>query len=184
MNSQKGLLLDEEHHLVAALADLLAACVAPSGDRRGPDLDGFDTALAALASCMDGLHVLKEERVLFPLLQSRGLTRDHAVVNALLTQHETARVYLGRLRTLSSGVRAGQRDALRQLTADLREFVALVHEHIRIEDDYFYRVAREHLQPADVERIGVEFQRLEQAVDGTAIRARCERVLRDAGRVG
>ena len=161
--------LDEEHRIIEDLVGILAGRVA--GDTLAPaDLDGIEVALDALGACMDGLHVLKEERVLFPLLQTRGLPKDHAVVNALLAQHESCRAYLRRFRDLCPAARLGDREVVRQLRADVQEFVGLVREHIRIEDGYFYEIAARHLQPADGEWLAARFAQVDATVDGDAIR--------------
>jgi hemerythrin-like domain-containing protein len=124
---------------------------------------------------------VKEERVLFPLLQTRGLPRDHAVVAALLDQHQSGRAYLRRLRHACDGVRGGQPGAAAELGTLAREFGDLVHEHVRIEDHYFYEMASRQLLPEDHEPLERAFAALDESVRGPAIRRQAREALAAAG---
>jgi hemerythrin-like domain-containing protein len=171
--------LDEEHRLITALMDALHSCTSTKGQVL--DVVRAEQLVDALANCLGQLHIVKEERVLFPLLQARGLPRDHAVVAALLDQHESGRAYLRRLRSACTWVRArreGAADELRTLAAEFRD---LVHEHVRIEDEYFYEMARRQLLPEDLAPLERAFASLDEAVQGPAIRRRAREILDTAG---
>lgn len=168
--------LDEEHRLISDLVEALADC-ASHGGRPRVDLDRAAALVGAISGCLERLHVAKEEQALFPILQERGLTRDHAVVNALLAQHESGHVYLRKLRDLCDRARAGGRDAEEEFVAVARDFGELVREHVRIEDRYFYEVARDLLRPDDQPRLDAALARVEKAVGGPAIREHSRQVL-------
>jgi hemerythrin-like domain-containing protein len=169
-----------EHRLITALIDALQSRTAAPGRS---DISVTEMLVDALAACLAQLHVVKEERALFPLLQSRGLPRDHAVVAALLDQHESGRAYLRRLKNACGAVRAGQPGAAGELGTLVSEFADLVHEHVRIEDEYFYEMAGRQLLPEDHAPLERAFASLDESIRGPAIRQQARDALAAAGPV-
>jgi len=55
-----------------------------------------------------------------------------------------------------------------------RDYVGLVREHIRIEDQYFYSLAAETLQPADDATLKARFERIERVSQGSGETERCQ----------
>lgn len=165
----------DEHQLITALIDALTECAAGQGT--AIDVARVEVLADALAACMGQLHIVKEERALFPLLQSRGLPKDNVVVAALLDQHESGRAYLRRLRSVCTWVRANRTGAVDELRTLISEFACLVHEHIRIEDEYFYEMAKRQLLPGDEEALERAFASLDTSIGGPAIRENARRVL-------
>lgn len=170
--------LIEEHRLITALIDALSACTAPG---RQLDVALVERLVDALANCLGQLHIVKEERAFFPLLQARGLPKDHAVVAALLDQHESGRAYLRRMRGACTWVRAEREDAVAELQTMVAEFRGLIHEHVRIEDEYFYQMAQRQLLPEDIEPLERAFAAIDESVGGPTIRAFAREVLESAG---
>jgi len=171
--------LADEHKLITALTDALTDGVAGQGT--GVDVARIEMLVDALAACLGQLHIVKEERALFPLLQSRGVPKDHAVVAALLDQHESGRAYLRRLRSVCTWVRANRAGAVDELRTLVAEFGGLVNEHVRIEDEYFYEMAKRQLSADDEASLGRAFAALDESIGGNAIRAAARKALRDVG---
>ena len=167
--------LADEHRLISDLTHALTARAVARGNPKS--IVALEALVDALTACLVDLHIVKEERALFPLLQARGLPRDHAVVSALLHQHESARVYLRRLREACSLARSGGREAAASLAMLAREFGELIREHVRIEDGYFYDLARGQLQPGDVDALADAFTAIDRAIGGGAIREEARRAL-------
>lgn len=86
-------------------------------------------------------HHDKEEEILFPLLAKHGIGPDQTVVSVLLSQHEAGRIYGQRMRSELKRLQQGDPAAAAALAADARGYIELIREHIRIEDEYFYKLA-------------------------------------------
>ncbi len=86
-------------------------------------------------------HHGKEEDLLFPVLEQHGMGPDSSVVAALLAQHETGIAYTGKIRADFRSFVAGNPEGCRELVGHARGYSELIREHIRIEDQYFYRLA-------------------------------------------
>ncbi|MCX6552423.1 MAG: hemerythrin domain-containing protein [Acidobacteria bacterium] len=149
-------ILMEEHRGFKAMLDVTdAAC-------RRIDA-GADVPLPMLRDVVDFFehftdrHHDKEEEVLFPLLARHGIGLDQTVVRALLSQHDAGRMYCRKMEADLARLVAGDRSARADLTDHARGYVELIREHIRIEDEYFYRLADQLLTHAEQEKIIAEF---------------------------
>lgn len=127
--------------------------------------------------CVHGCHVVKEEQGLFPALEARGLGRDITVVSAMLAQHQTANVFLKEMRAAANRLPSGDAAARRDFAVWVRDYVGLVREHIRIEDQYFYSLAEDTLQPADDEALRQRFDKIDRTANPPEERARCRSLL-------
>ena len=102
-------------------------------------------------------HHDKEEEMLFPLLAQHGIGPDQTVVSALMSQHEAGRMYGAKMRAELKRLRDGDRSAAQALAEDARGYTELIREHIRIEDEYFYKLADEVLTHAEQATIVAQF---------------------------
>lgn len=123
--------------------------------------------------CVHRSHIIKEEQGLFPLLETHGLGPDITVVSALLAQHQTGSAFLREMRNACNRLASGDHHARHDFLVWARDYVGLVREHIRIEDQYFYSLAAETLQPADDTMLKARFERIERVSQGSGEMDRC-----------
>ena len=102
-------------------------------------------------------HHDREEAMLFPLLAKHGIGPDQTVVSALMSQHEAGRVYGMKMRQELKRLQQGDPAAAAALAADARGYTELIREHIRIEDEYFYKLADRVLTEAEHAAIVEQF---------------------------
>ncbi len=132
--------LIDEHRGFSEMLDVLDAIAARLGGR-GEVPDGMAADVLDFFENFADRHHGKEEDVLFPMLAQHGLGPDQTVVAALLAQHEAGRAYSKKMRADLGRLRAGNRAARADLAMHARGYTELIREHIRIEDDYFYKLA-------------------------------------------
>jgi hemerythrin-like domain-containing protein len=148
--------LMDEHRGFSAMLDVLDA-VAGRLER------GLDVPMPMLVDVLDFFesftdrHHDKEEEMLFPLLAKHGIGPDQTVVSVLISQHEAGRVYGMKMRNEAKRLQQGDPSAAGALAADARGYTELIREHIRIEDEYFYKLADQVLTEAEHETIVEKF---------------------------
>jgi len=141
-------LLMDEHRGFSAMLDVLDA-VAGRLDR------GSAVPMPMLVDVLDFFdrfadrHHDKEETLLFPLLAKHGIGPDQTVVSVLMSQHEAGRVYGMKMRQELKRMQQGDPSAAAALVSDARGYTELIREHIRIEDEYFYKLADRVLTAAE-----------------------------------
>jgi hemerythrin-like domain-containing protein len=166
-----------EHKDVETVVRILEA-VAQRVDANRPVSPAFlGDLLEVCENAVQRAHVAKEEHVLFPALAARGLDRKMTVVAALTSQHEAVEAFLGEMRTAADAIAGGDAGAWRAFLLAARDYVRLVREHLRIENEYFYSLADRTLDPADDEALLAGFERIERVVLPPEQRARCQALL-------
>jgi hemerythrin-like domain-containing protein len=166
--------LIEEHRgfkLMLSVLEAMAARLRGRGEvapRMMADvLDFFET--------FSDRHHAREERALFPVLARHGMSRNQTVVHALLAQHDSGRAYARKLRNDQSRLLADDPAAADEFVSHALGYCELIREHMRIEDEYFYKLADSLLTDAEQQGVMSEFS---VPADGPAARAEQERFLR------
>ena len=148
--------LMDEHRGFSSMLDVLDA-VAGRLDR------GEQVPMPMLADVLDFFesftdrHHDKEEELLFPLLAKHGIGPDQTVVSVLMSQHDAGRVYGTKMRSELKRLQQGDPAAGVALAADAQGYTELIREHIRIEDEYFYKLADEVLTESEHAAIVEQF---------------------------
>jgi len=170
-------LLLREHQDVEAILAILEAVARRVDDDRPVPPSLLTDLLEVCEHGVERAHVAKEECVLFPALAARGLDQKMTVVAALTSQHEAVRAFLGEMRRAADAIAGGDASAWRAFLLASRDYVKVVREHLRIEDEYFYSLADRTLDPADDGALLAGFERIDRVVVPPHQRARCQALL-------
>ncbi len=103
-----------------------------------------------LADFADSCHHAKEEDLLFPMLQERGLPPQGGPVAVMLHEHVLGRACVQRMQA------AGGADPAEYTDAAV-PFVALLRQHIFKENNVLFRMAGQLLSEADQQALGERF---------------------------
>jgi hemerythrin-like domain-containing protein len=164
--------LVDEHRGFKKMLDVLDA-IARRLDRHEAVPFGMVSDVIDFFEFFADRHHGKEEDLLFPVLAEHGIGTDQTVVAALMSQHDAGRAYSRKMRDDLSRLQAGGGvSASADLAAHARGYTELIREHIRIEDEYFYRLAEEVLTHAEKEAIFRQFRPGSLSTEGAQDRAR------------
>jgi len=89
----------------------------------------------------DGYHHQKEESVLFPLLEAKGLTEESSLTGDLIAEHALGRFHVDAMEEALSGAVAGDPAAVERFVRHARDYVRMLRRHIRREDDFLFPMA-------------------------------------------
>jgi hemerythrin-like domain-containing protein len=137
-------ILKDEHEVIIRVLDLLEQTVGllqhnepiPRGFRRW--VVEFSREFA------DRCHHGKEEELLFPLLESRGIPRERGPIGCMLNEHVTGRECVDKM---EAAIAESPRGNVAFATAAL-QFVALLREHIFKENNVLFEMVS-HCLPAE-----------------------------------
>jgi len=158
--------LTRDHQRIKTVIERLEHAVVGFDRGRGTDVGTLQEIIGLCERWVERAHVLKEEQCFFPLLEARGLGPELTVVSALLSQHRTGEAFLRELRLAVDRAGRGEAGARRDVVIWARDYVELLREHMRIEDQYFYALADDALTPGDDESLLEAFARVDRAVGG------------------
>jgi hemerythrin-like domain-containing protein len=156
--------LESEHRFIqkvvaaaAILADRLAAGI-------DLDIDVLHGIVEFMRTYADKCHHGKEEALLFPALERRGVPMRGCPVGALLKEHEMGRTLVGGLAEAADAYAKGSLAAKDALIKDLRGIVELYPNHIWKEDFLLFPMTIKVLSAADLEKLRIEFEMVEEGL--------------------
>jgi hemerythrin-like domain-containing protein len=157
-------LLSEEHRVIERLLAVLEKLTTlPLSESRA----GWKTALDVIRGFADGCHHFKEEKVLFPALEERGVPVEGGPVGMMLMEHDEGRQYV---RSLASSLEDPDPERARAaLIENAQSYIRLLREHIQKEDDVLFRIAEDTLTAGEQKELLRAFEEHEQAEMGAGV---------------
>lgn len=162
-------ILKNEHRAIEIVLNTMekAANALDAGKDVDPAL--IEECVDFVAGFADRCHHLKEEQLLFPLLQQRGITREGGPIGHALHDHDEGRKLVKSIRDNIGKWRAGSTDARKDLSESLRHYATFLENHIVKEDDLLFKAASKVLTPEDNERLKREFDEIEEKKIGRGV---------------
>ena len=158
-------ILTDEHRVIErVLAALERLIVQPVGE----SLEQWRKALQFFRHFADQCHHFKEENVLFPAMEARGIPRDGGPIGMMLIEHEEGRAHVRSMFDAAEQVADGHGAAAEILFRRAGAYVTLLREHIQKEDDILFRMADEVIPDDEQRRLLKRFEdfELEDAGNG------------------
>ncbi len=137
-----------------ALAQRLAAGAPVEPQRLTEMLEFFQTFA-------DRCHHGKEEDLLFPLLERKGLMRAGGPVGVMLDEHEQGRALVRRMTDAAQAYNDHDATAGRRYADASRRYASLLRQHIDKENHILFMLADRLLSPAEQDDLVRAFERVE-----------------------
>jgi hemerythrin-like domain-containing protein len=149
--------LRDEHQVILAVLDCLAAFEEQT--RKGGNVDG-DTVRKSIEffrMFADRCHHAKEEGVLFPALERKGLPRDRGPIAVMLHEHDVGRANLQAIEQALPGAESGDSAARAALLDNAGGYVELLRNHIGKEDNILFEMADQALSE-EQDRVAADYE--------------------------
>jgi hemerythrin-like domain-containing protein len=131
-------------------------------------LEEWRKALDFIRGFADQCHHLKEEKILFPALEERGIPREGGPIGMMLVEHEEGRAYVREMaRALDGGSDPEMRSAI--LAENASAYLRLLREHIRKEDEVLFQMTDDVLSPDEQREMAEEFAKHEAEEIGAGV---------------
>ena len=152
--------LKEDHRVIEEVLAVLEKLTAEP-----QALDAWNKAVDFIRNFADRCHHLKEEKVLFPALEGKGIEREGGPISTMLMEHEEGRGYVRAM----AGALKGEVPPKAALVENARVYLSLLRDHIRKEDDILFNMADEVLSSEEQKRLLREFEEHEAKEIGAGI---------------
>jgi hemerythrin-like domain-containing protein len=110
----------------------------------------------------DRCHHGKEEDLLFPLLEKKGLPRAGGPIGVMLGEHEHGRAFVGQMAAAAEDYAKSDSTARRRWAEAARGYAELLRQHIHKENDVLFMVAENLLTGAEQAELARAFERVEE----------------------
>ncbi len=125
----------------------------------------------------DRCHHAKEEELLFPLLEQRGIPRAGGPIGVMLAEHEEGRMLIREMIESADAYGRGERVAGRRWAEAARQYSDLLSQHILKENNVLFGMAEHVLSSADQTQLARDFEQLETEKMGVGTHERLHRVM-------
>lgn len=109
----------------------------------------------------DQCHHGKEENLLFPLLEQKGVLRAGGPIGVLLHEHEAGRALVRQMGDAARGTESGLAGSGSRWAEVARGYAALLRGHIDKENNVLFMMAERLLTPGEQEQLAEDFEKLE-----------------------
>jgi PAS domain S-box-containing protein len=152
-------ILMEEHRVMEKVLTVLVgeANKAFDGNPHSKEAQGRVTkSLDFFETFMDKCHNMKEEKVLFPKLEQRGIPKEGGPIGVMLLEHQKEREFLKAIKESLD-----ENDS-QSVLEHSKGFAELVKDHIWKEDNTLYPMGKKVLNEGDAQKLVTGFDGIER----------------------
>jgi hemerythrin-like domain-containing protein len=147
-------LLEEEHRVIERAIPMM--------ERVDGIGEGDAQVLEFFRNFVDACHHRKEETILFPALEARGVPRSQGLIRELLQEHGAGRRMLRDMGGLLHPAQDDFGNSRLLIRRRGRDYVALLRKHIAKEEAQLWPLAERVLTPDDDANIAVGYEDVDQ----------------------
>lgn len=172
-------LLKAEHRVIEQVLDAIERLAQAPGKSALPE---WARAIDFCRNFADKCHHLKEETILFPVLEARGIPREGGPIGMMLAEHEEGRGYVRAMAAALETAPVNPAEALALLQQKAIAYVRLLREHIMKEDEVLFGMADSILSDEEQKGLIREFEAREAGELGAGVHEKYVRLAEELGR--
>lgn len=148
-------LLRSEHEIILQVAGALENLLDTGSTT--PDFDAVGDCVTFFRLFADACHHHKEEDLLFPELEARGMPRHGGPIAVMLHEHEQGRALVRKMAEALQAARGGDATALQALESAGRGFIDLIRNHISKENNILFPMADRAVDAEGCRKLGIGY---------------------------
>lgn len=154
-------ILRKEHDAILRMLDVTDEVIRLLGRCQPVAQETLDGLLEFFRLFADRCHHGKEEDLLFPLLEKKGLPRAGGPIGVMLGEHEQGRALVRQMREAAEAYERGAADAASRWAQAASGYVTLLREHINKENNVLFIIAENMLSDAEQRELAAAFEKVE-----------------------
>jgi DUF438 domain-containing protein len=155
-----------EHELIERSMEVLKNCLEQIELSEDLNMVQLGRAIDFLLEFGDKIHNQKEEKVLFPLMEQKGIPIEGGPLGVMLIEHEAERNLLQKMQFALPNLENFSLEDKIEFKEEGVEYLTIRAEHIWKENDVLYPMGRQCLSEDDAKNILIEFDNINRAVYG------------------
>jgi hemerythrin-like domain-containing protein len=159
-------MLSDEHRVIERVLAVLQKLTTRPVEN---SLDCWRETLDFFSHFADQCHHFKEEQVLFPAMEERGIPRDGGPIGMMLMEHEEGRTYV---RAMLSAIPlvVTKNEAAKEILVDkAKAYLRLLKDHIQKEDEILFKIADDVISPDEQRQLLRSFEEHEAKEIGEGV---------------
>jgi hemerythrin-like domain-containing protein len=159
--------LIQEHQGIMLMLNIMSKVADKIDKTQQLNIGHTEKILEFLKIFADKCHHGKEEDILFPVLESKGIPRESGPIGVMLYEHKVGRGFIKDMSEAFDKYKTGDKNALPKISNSMRSYINLLTGHIHKENNILFpmgdRVLSDQLQSEllekfeklEVEKIGI-----------------------------
>ncbi len=153
--------LRNEHEAILKMLDATDEAAKQIEKGSLPDPEILSGLLEFLRLFADRCHHGKEEDLLFPMLEKKGLPRQGGPIGVMLMEHDHGRALIRKMVEEAESFASGNAAAAKNWAAAARGYTQLLRSHISKENDILFVIAEQMLSEAEQSELCDGFEKVE-----------------------
>ncbi len=149
--------LREEHQVILKVLDALEQLLNKGSAVGSQDVETLAKYASFFRLFADACHHGKEEDLLFPELEARGIPREGGPIGVMLAEHEQGRAFVRQMHDALPKARSGEAAAVDAMVAAGRAFIDLLRQHIEKENNILFMMADRVVDESSCARLCGEY---------------------------
>ena len=154
-------ILKQEHRVIEVVLNALEKMAGQCECKNELDAADAHQAIEFLRNFADRCHHGKEEDRLFPMMESRGISREGGPIGVMCMEHEEGRARIKNMDEAVNRFEGGETAALADFAVNANGYVALLRQHIEKEDHCLFSMAEQALSAEDQKTLEQQFDQFE-----------------------
>ncbi|MBI3409011.1 MAG: hemerythrin domain-containing protein [Planctomycetes bacterium] len=155
-------ILMSEHRVIEQVLGCLEAMAEQAREEGVLDGEAARQALDFFKTFADRCHHGKEEKFLFPMMETKGFPRDGGPTGVMLHEHAIGREQIAGMAAALDEAARGKREAVKRFAKYARGYVDLLRQHIFKEDHVLFVMADRALNVVDQQTLMDSFTSVEE----------------------
>jgi len=154
-------MLRTEHDVILKMLAVTGEVARRLGEEKRVAPDVLSRLLEFFKLFADKCHHGKEEDLLFPLLEKKGMPRDGGPVGVMLEEHDRGRRLIGQMSEATEAYAKDPAGAGRRWAHAARAYTTLLESHIDKENNILFRMAERMLSAQEQQDLAASFEKVE-----------------------
>ena len=148
-NPRPSAVLKSEHRVIERVLRVLETLVVRSEQGQGFELEPLQQCVEFFRLFADACHHAKEEDLLFPVLEERGIPREGGPIGVMLYEHSQARMFTREMNVALAAFESGDSGGEARFRDAARQYLTLLINHIYKEDNILFNMGDNVMTEAD-----------------------------------
>ncbi len=149
--------LRSEHQVILRVMNVLKHLVDRSECGDAFEREAFGTCVEFFRLFADACHHAKEEDLLFPVLESRGVPGEGGPIGVMLYEHRLARRFTQDMAEALDALARGAEEAEQRFRVAAHQYIDLLTNHINKEDSVLFNMGDRLMTTADRSTLCTQF---------------------------
>ncbi len=141
--------LRREHQIILRVLGVLERLLVRFKEEGRFEGDSLGRCVEFFQLFADACHHAKEENLLFPLLETRGIPNQGGPIGVMLYEHSLARQFTRNMAEALEAAESGDAGAIARFRENARQYLELLRQHIFKEDNILFSAGDRVMDDSD-----------------------------------